>query len=114
MMASSKSNIGNIKIGIEQCLSKLRHANKVHKKLINLEKESLMYLVQCNNLNLLCGLVIDILRNRNPGNFYNSIREKKIQPATHEFATKKGNFSGRVARNLCACKVVDYLVDKMN
>ena len=70
--------------------------------------------MQYNNLNLLYGLVTDILRNGNPSNFWDDNGEKGIQPVKHEFVTKKGNFSGRILRNLYNNKVIDYLMDKMS
>ena len=77
-MTSDESNIHNIKIHIKQYLNELHYADKLSKKFTNSEKEKPIWLVQYNNVNLLYGLLLDILRNGNPSNFWNGNREKGI------------------------------------
>ena len=55
-----------------------------------------------------------MLRNRNPSNFWDGNREKGSQPVKQEFVTKKGDFLGRIMRNLYINKVMSYLTDKIN
>ena len=68
-MTSNENNADNLKIHVKQLLNKLNHAYELFKKIENQEKDKPAQLSKHNNLNLLCGLVADILGNDNPSNF---------------------------------------------
>ena len=73
-----------------------------------------MWLAQRDDLSLLRDLVAGMLRNRYLSNVQDRNREKGIQPIKQEFTTKKGNFLGKIVRNLCSNEVIDFLVEEMN
>ena len=80
ILNSNDSNVKNIKIYAEKNLSKLSNAGNSSKKFTTTEKDEVIWLLQCNNLDLLCSFFLDVNRNCNPSNFYDGNSKKHIQP----------------------------------